>query len=97
VFAASYYRGLEASAQLTSFYLTVVMRGVQQKKFGRYPKPEPQGGMSMPMDSSAEPLLIPSQPLKIARSELGNPNQLAVTLITLVERTFRAQGRLYPP
>ncbi len=81
---------------MSSFYVTVVLRGIQQKRFGQYPKTEPSS-MSMAMDNIPDPLMIPAQPQKVARADLNAPDKLAATLTTLVERTFKSHDRIYAP
>lgn len=93
-FAGGYYDGLEAAPTLSSFFATVVLRNVNGKWFGHHPK-NPTSSMSMPMDDMGDPMLVPPEPLKVARAELGEPRKLAAKLVALTERTFKARNRLY--
>jgi hypothetical protein len=95
-FANGFYATLDASARLSSFYAAIFLRNMTYKSFGHRPK-SPVSSMAMPMNSLPEPMIIPSKPLKVARSELNEGEVLAKKFVAYAERAFKAQNRYYGP
>jgi hypothetical protein len=89
-----FYAQLEDAPLLSSFYIAVVLRNVSQKWFGHHPA-SPPNTMTMAMNNIPDPMLIPSEPLKIGRAELGNATKLSATQVALTERAFKACKRYY--
>jgi hypothetical protein len=95
-YADLFYRGVNRAEVIASLYVGISLTGLQYKSFGKIPSVEPNQ-ISMPMSEFSDPVHVPQQPLKVARAELADAEQLARKLTNLTARTFRAAGRYYSP
>lgn len=78
---------------LQTLYFGSSLTGIEHRGFGRLPRRN-QGGINVPMHNLSNPLMIPTQPLRVSRAELASPETLARTMIEHIARVFR-QARAY--
>jgi hypothetical protein len=93
-FANEHYRLMQSSALISSLFVSVAISNLSHKYFGKWPAKEPRG-MQMGMSSIDDPLLIPSKPMKVSRSELADGQRLAERFVGLLARAFQAAGRQF--
>jgi len=93
-YANLFYRSLERGDVITGLYLGTSMTGIQMKSFGRI-QTSPSNGVAVPMHGLADPLKIPSVPLRISRAELAEPATLAKKATGHIARAFRTANVYY--
>jgi hypothetical protein len=94
---AKWFVGQLADASLiSSLYLWISILGASQRKLGHIP-PQDIHSISIGMNTVEDPLVIPQKPMKVPRTELNAPDDLAVKLMTLLERAFKAARAYYEP
>ncbi len=91
LFSERTYASLASCKHLSAFFFWMQLVGMKDKKLGQIPNPEPQsiqlGGGSLGDISS-----IPSEPQRIAVSQLRDSEAFADNVMTRVIRKFRAAG-----
>jgi hypothetical protein len=94
---AKWFIGQLADATLiSSLYLWFGVYGASQRKLGHIPSRDVHS-ISVGMNTVESPLMIPQRPMKVPRAEMNSPDDVAVKLMTLLERAFKAARAYFEP
>jgi len=93
-FSERTYASLPSCKHLSSFFLWMQLVGMEGKKLGQIPNPEPQS-IQIGGGDLGDTISIPSEPQRIAVAQLRDSQAFADNLMTRVIRKFRAAGGYY--
>lgn len=92
--AQKFYDDVVRIPAVPPLYLSVVMLGLENKKFGKRPNVPPTS-MGIGFGGMEDPLVVPREPMRVTQGRLRTPEKLVHELVTMISRAFKAEGLYY--